>query len=84
MQIYTGPHYFSVLDVLVVPLSGAGLKSWGCPVWDSNSLLLREKLRVVSSFPTVGCRGRVGFYGRTVSLPLLPTSLWAFSCLSGA
>lgn len=46
--------WFSKLDVIEPPLSGAGCKSSGCPVWGPNPLLLREKLRVLSSLPAVG------------------------------
>lgn len=35
---------FSELDILRVHPSGPGLKSWGCPMWGSDPLFLRDKL----------------------------------------
>lgn len=57
-------------------LSDAGRKS--CPVWGSSPLLLREKLWVWSSHPTVGCSlaaCRVGFMG-----VLCPNMAYLLSC----
>lgn len=74
------PHWFSKIDVLGAHLSGTGLKSWGYLMWGSNTSLLRDKLWVLSSLPTVGCCAGGKVYGQVVSQPLLPTLMWAFSC----
>lgn len=42
-------------------------------------LLLREKLQVLGSLPTVGGSTGVGVYDKIVSQPLLPASVWVFS-----
>ena len=49
-------------------------------MWGSNSLLLREKLGILSSLPLVGHTQHQGWgvYGETVSQPLLPISGQAF------
>ena len=48
-----------------VHLSGAGFKSWECPLWDSNPSLIREKLRVLNFILTMGHRAQgVGFVVR--------------------
>lgn len=75
------PSWLPKLDVWGAHLSGAGLKSWGADGW-FKPLLLREKLKVLSSLLTVGhhCVGG-GVYGETMSQPLLPASVWVFSHL---
>lgn len=47
----------------------------------SRPLLLREKLWFLSSLPIVGRHTRGGVYGEMGSQPLLPASMWVFSCL---
>ena len=58
----------------LLPL-GTILKSQGSLTWRFKPSLLRE-----SSLLTMGCQARSGVYGETVPLPLLPASVWAFSC----
>lgn len=52
----------------------------GYQVWDLNPLFLRDKIWVLGSFLIVGHHGKGGFYGETVSQPLLPGLLWFPSC----
>ena len=44
-----------------------------------QTLLLREKLQVLGSLPTVGRSTGAGVYDKIVSQPLLPASMWVFS-----
>ena len=48
------PSWFSKLNVFGAHLSGGGLKRRGYLMWGRNPSLLREKLWVSSSLPTVG------------------------------
>ena len=63
------------------PLRYKSLKL-GCPVWGSSPLLLREKLRVVSSLPILGLHAKGVVYGKILSQPLLPVLMWVFPPLS--
>lgn len=58
---------------------GGSPKSWGARCWvGPNPSLLREKLGVVSSFSSI-CPFAGGWvYGKIVSPPLLPISVWGF------
>lgn len=70
------------LDILGACLSGADLKSLRYPLWNSNPLLLREKIPVLSSLQTVVLCAGCGVNGEIVFQPLLPAYRWAFSpCL---
>lgn len=47
-------------------------------MWNSNPLLFREKLRVLSSFLIIGHSAESGVYGKIVSWALQPTLMWLF------
>lgn len=55
--------WISKLDVLGAHLSGSSFKSQECLMWGSNPLLLRNKLRVLNSLPTVCCHAKIQVYG---------------------
>lgn len=53
-------------------ISGSDLKIWGANMWDLNHLLLREELRVLSSFLIMGHYTRDRDYGEIVSQLVIP------------
>ena len=76
---WSEPGWFSKLGVLRASLSGAGIKSWGCPMWGSSPLFLREKLSILNYLPTVG-HGRCALWQDCVLASPAP-SVRAFSRL---
>lgn len=69
-------HWFSKLDVLGTPSSGAGCKSWGSHVGFKHFSPQGEAHALVCSLLTVAHCPGAGFHGEIVSI-LLPALMWA-------
>lgn len=74
------PHYLSKIDVLGF-IPQIELLKLRCQRWGSNPSLLRKKVGILSSLSIIGCHARGEVYGKIVSQPLHPTSMWVFSYL---
>lgn len=68
------PHCFSKPDVLGACFSGTGPKIGVSAVGP----LLREKVQICEICSIVGCCTGAGAFGKTLSLPLLPISMWSY------
>lgn len=47
-----------------------------CLMWGTNPSLLMKKLHILKSLSIVGCHAKDGVFGKTMSLHLLPISMW--------
>lgn len=71
------PHWFSKQDILAACLCRAGPRIWGCLMQGMNPCFLMTSSVFLRSLPIVDCP----MWSKSVSLPLLPVSMWLFQAM---